>query len=141
MTLRSLTISRAAREAGVGVETIRYYQRIGLIDEPPRPREGYRSYDAGHVRRLRFIKRAQELGFTLREIAVLLDLGAQQCAETRRLAQEKLHQVRDKMRHLKALAHTLQDLIDHCEQRREQEACPILHALDKAAGEAGDDSA
>ncbi len=130
-----LTISRTAREAGVGIETIRYYQRLGLIQEPPKPLAGYRTYTREHVRRLRFIKRAQELGFTLREIAVLLGLGASQCAETRVLALEKLQQVQQKILDLQGMATTLQDLIDHCEQRSEEQTCPILASLEQPGDE------
>ena len=130
-----MTIGRAAQAAGVGIETIRYYQRLGLIDEPPKPLEGYRTYTNEHVRRLRFIKRAQELGFTLREIAVLLGLGASQCAETRVLAQEKLQQVQQKILDLQGMAATLQDLIDHCEQRSEEQTCPILASLEQPGDE------
>ncbi len=132
MTGKPLTIGRAARKAGVGIETIRYYQRLGLIEEPPRPLEGYRLYSEQHIQRLRFIKRAQELGFTLREIATLLELGSGQCGETRELAQAKLEQIRRKIDDLRALSVHLQDLIDHCEQRKREEACPIISSLSAA---------
>ena len=72
--MRGLTIGRVARQAGVGVETVRFYERRGLIDEPPRRQSGYRQFPEETVRRIRFIKRAQELGFSLREIKELLAL-------------------------------------------------------------------
>ena len=82
-----MTISRLATAAGVNVETVRFYQRSGLIDEPERPRSGYRTYGDEHVRRIRFVKRAQLLGFTLEEIASLLKLdGSGTCSSTRALA-------------------------------------------------------
>ncbi len=133
MNQRPFTISRAAREAGVGIETIRYYQRLGLIEEPARPAEGYRIYSEEHIRRLRFIKRAQELGFTLREIALLLDLGSRQCSETRSLAEDKLATVRAKIRDLQSIAATLEELIEHCASRDGDTVCPILFRIDPAA--------
>lgn len=133
MNHRPLTISRAARVAGVGIETIRYYQRLGLIEEPARPAEGYRIYSKEHIRRLRFIKRAQELGFTLREIALLLDLGSRQCSESRALAEDKLATVHAKIRDLQSIAATLEELIEHCSSRNSDTVCPILFRIDPAA--------
>jgi MerR family transcriptional regulator, mercuric resistance operon regulatory protein len=89
-----MTISRLAGAAGVNAETVRFYQRSGLLDEPARPYTGYPTYGGEDVRRIRFIKRAQLLGFTLDEIANLLKLeGSQTCANTRDLAAKKLAMV------------------------------------------------
>lgn len=129
MAQPKITISKAAKLAGVGVETIRYYQRRGLIEEPARPVEGYRHYPEQIISQVRFIKRAQELGFTLREIETLLKLGEQQCSETRAMAGTKLALVRNKIADLLAIEHTLKDLIEHCESRREGEACPIIYSI------------
>ncbi len=129
MKTDKITISRAARLAGVGIETIRYYQRRGLIEEPPKPLEGYRHYPEQTISRIRFIKRAQELGFTLREIESLLQLGEQQCSETRELAGAKLGLVRRKIEDLVGIRKTLEQLIEHCEARREGEACPIIDSI------------
>ena len=131
MNTEKTTISRAARLAGVGIETIRYYQRRGLIEEPPKPLEGYRHYPEQTISQIRFIKRAQELGFTLREIESLLQLGEQQCSETRALAGAKLELVRRKIEDLVGIRKTLEHLIEHCETRREGEACPIIYSISR----------
>lgn len=123
------TISKAAQQAGVGIETIRYYQRLGLIQEPPKPLEGYRHYPQRVITRIRFIKRAQDLGFTLKEIRMLLSLGEQQCSETRELAGAKLKLVQNKIQDLQSIERTLKDLIQHCETRKEDEACPIIYSI------------
>ncbi len=87
-----LTIGRLAEAAGVGIETVRFYQRSGLLPEPERPLSGYREYSQADVRRIRFIKRAQTLGFNLEDIAGLLRLdGPQTCSITHDLALGKLH--------------------------------------------------
>ena len=85
MSAKPLTISHLAKAAGIGVETIRYYQRIGLLDEPPKPASGYRVYNKSVVARLKFIQRAKELGFTLGEIKELLSLDSDACGQTREL--------------------------------------------------------
>ena len=123
------TISKAAQRAGVGIETIRYYQRVGLIEEPGKPVEGYRDYPEHTIAQIRFIKRAQQLGFTLKEIKALVELGDEKCLETRHLAGLKLELVQHKIRDLQLIEHNLLDLIDHCETRREDEACPIYYAI------------
>ena len=123
------TISKAAQQAGVGIETIRYYQRLGLIQEPSKPSQGYRHYPQLVITQIRFIKRAQDLGFTLKEIRLLLSLGEQQCSETRELAGVKLKLVQNKIQDLQSIEHTLKDLIQHCESRKEDEVCPIIYSI------------
>ncbi len=86
MPEKPLTINVTAKKAGIGVETIRYYQRIGLINKPEKPLSGYRVYSEETVSRLRFIQRAKELGFSLAEISNLLALGDGRCKETKELA-------------------------------------------------------
>ena len=129
MKISSATISKAAQRAGVGIETIRYYQRLGLIEEPVKPVEGYRLYPEQTIALIRFIKRAQELGFTLKEIKVLVELGEQNCLETRDMAGLKLQLVQSKIRDLELIEHNLKDLIQHCDARREDEACPIYYSI------------
>ncbi|MCH7880251.1 MAG: MerR family transcriptional regulator [Proteobacteria bacterium] len=124
-----ITISKAAERAGVGIETIRYYQRLGLIEEPGKPVEGYRLYPEQTIAQIQFIKRAQELGFTLKEIMVLMELGEKQCLETRELAGLKLELVQKKIRDLRSIEHNLRDLIQHCEARKDDEACPIIFSI------------
>ena len=124
-----MTISKVAQQAGVGIEAIRYYQRLGLIQEPSKPSQGYRHYPQLVITQIRFIKRAQNLGFTLKEIRLLLSLGEQQCSETRELAGVKLKLVQNKIQDLQSIEHTLKDLIQHCESRKENEACPIIYSI------------
>ena len=125
-----LTIGSLADEAGVNVETIRYYQRRGLMPEPDKPAHGYRRYDATTVKRVRFIKRAQALGFTLEEIGGLLELDeAHACAETRELASHKLEAIETKLADLAAMRKALTALVCQCDAGAMQGNCPIIHAL------------
>ena len=124
-----VTISKAAERAGVGVETIRYYQRIGLIEEPAKPVQGYRVYPEQTIAQIHFIKRAQALGFTLKEIMVLMELGEKQYLETRELAGLKLELVQNKIRDLQSIEHNLRDLIQHCQASKDDEACPIIFSI------------
>ena len=123
------TISRAAQRAGVGIETIRYYQRRGLIEEPVKPVEGYRLYPEQTIAQVRFIKRAQELGFSLNEVKTLVELGDEKCLETRDLAVLKLELVQTKIRDLRLIENNLKDLICYCDKRHEDEACPIYYSI------------
>ena len=125
-----LTIGRLADEAGVNVETIRYYQRRGLMAEPDRPMSGHRRYDEDAIKRVRFIKRAQVLGFTLDEVGSLLELDeACACAETRDLATHKLQVINEKLTDLKAMRKALQALLRQCDAGATGGNCPIIHAL------------
>jgi MerR family mercuric resistance operon transcriptional regulator len=125
-----MTISRLATAAGVNVETVRFYQRSGLIDEPERPRSGYRTYGDEHVRRIRFVKRAQLLGFTLEEIASLLKLeGSGTCSSTRALATKKLALVEAKMGDLFAIRTALATMLARCDSETQETSCPIIQAL------------
>ncbi len=133
--MRGITIGQLAREAGVNVETVRYYQRLGLIQEPPKPLQGYRRYPVEAVARLRFIKRAQTLGFTLAEIAELLALGDGRCREVQALARQKLERIRARQRDLAAMAAALEDLLSRCEAGAEDTGCALVEALARGAGE------
>ena len=123
-----LTIGRLAREAGVNVETVRYYQRVGLIDEPPKPFSGFRTYPIATIDRIKFVKRAQGLGFTLAEISELLDLGEGRCDDVRRRAESRRAQIRAQIRALRALDKTLNKLIGACRSKR-RPTCPIVETL------------
>jgi len=126
----NLTIGGVAKAAGVNVETIRYYQRLKLLEEPARPLGGVRRYAGAAVARVRFIKRAQELGFSLAEIQRLLRLGdPQSCSEARALASEKLALVESRVADLQRLRGVLEDLIGRCDRRRGKVACPIIESL------------
>lgn len=127
--MAELTIGRLADEAGVNVETIRYYQRRGLMPEPDKPVNGHRHYAVDAVRRVRFIKRAQVLGFTLEEVGSLLELEqAHACTETRELATHKLEVIERKLADLKAMRKVLISLLRQCDSGAVG-ACPIIHAL------------
>jgi MerR family mercuric resistance operon transcriptional regulator len=125
-----LTIGRLADEAEVNVETIRYYQRRGLMTEPEKPSQGHRRYGGEAVRRVRFIKRAQALGFTLEEVRSLLALDkARACVKTRDLAAHKLQIIEDKLADLKAMRKALTALMGQCDGDATRGVCPIIHAL------------
>ena len=127
---RSLTIGRLASAAGVNVETVRYYQRRGLVAEPERPLNSVRRYSEDSVNRILFIKRAQDLGFTLTEITSLLALeDGRSCRDTRELAGRKLMIVESRLTDLRRLRKTLQALIAKCETNRGKVSCPIIRVL------------
>ncbi|MDZ7752899.1 MAG: MerR family transcriptional regulator [Gammaproteobacteria bacterium] len=130
-----LTIGRLAAVAGVNVETVRYYQRIGLIIAPVKPARGYRRYPPDAVERIRFIKRAQELGFNLREIAELLSLNDGDCNEARLMAEHKLEAIRRRMDDLGAMAHELTALIVACRDHASRQGrCAIIASLGQDKG-------
>ena len=125
-----LTIGTLARRSGVNVETIRYYQRRSLLHEPPKPPGGYRRYPWETVRRVRFIKRAQTLGFTLEEITGLLVLDERKaCLETREIAAQKLTLIEQKISDLSQMKKALSGLVRACDASSAGEACPIIHLL------------
>ena len=125
-----LTIGRLAMAAGVNVETIRYYQRRGLMDEPDKPLGGYRRYTPTAVTRVRFIKRAQQLGFTLEEVSGLLLLeDGQNCRETRLLAEHKLTVIEQRIADLTRMRRLLKGLIAECTAGQRPRSCPIIATL------------
>ena len=133
-----LTIGEVAKRAGVHVETLRYYERRGLIEEPPRTSSNYRMCPLESVRRVRFIKRAQELGFSLKEIAELLSLRAApkaHCGGVRRRAEVKLDDIDEKMRDLRRMKKALSGLVVQCSGLGPISECPILEAIDEGAAE------
>jgi MerR family mercuric resistance operon transcriptional regulator len=127
---KELTIGQVAERAGVNVETIRYYQRRGLLAEPLKPQGGYRRYTPETVKHIRFIKRAQALGFTLEEVASLLTLEeACACAETRALAAHKVDLIEQKLNDLSAMRKALASLIRQCDAGKPAKGCPIIQVL------------
>jgi len=125
-----LTIGKLAATSEVNVETIRYYQRMGLIDEPPKPLNGFRVYLVSDVNRVRFIKRAQQIGFTLKEIHELLDLGDGHCREIQVLAKQKLTKIESHIKDLKAMRKVLNGLIAQCELDENSDIhCAIIDSL------------
>ena len=97
MALKGITIGTLARKASVNIETIRYYQRRGLLQEPPKPVEGYRLYPLDSIQRILFIKRAQRLGFSLEEIINLIHLGEGSCSDVKSVAMQKLSLIEDRL--------------------------------------------
>jgi MerR family mercuric resistance operon transcriptional regulator len=131
-TSRSLSIGRLARLAGVNLETIRYYERIGIMPPPSRTGGGHRAYDSEHVRRLAFIRRARELGFGIGDIRTLLTLATpdhRSCAEVRDIASAHLAGVRAKLADLTKLETILAATIAEC-TAGPSVACPVLDMLD-----------
>ena len=127
-----LTTSQLARKAGVNVETLRYYERRGLIPEPPRRDSGYRQYSQDDVARLQFIKRAKALGFTLQEVQELLNLRVDPdtpCAMVKRRADLKIIDIEAKLQSLKRIKKALNKLAATCSGRGPVGDCPILEAL------------
>lgn len=132
-----VTISDAARLAGCGVETIRFYERQGLIERPPKPAAGFRRYPEGTVDRVRFIRQAQKLGFTLREVGELLSLRADPtagCADVRRRAAAKLAEVEGKIAQLVQIRDALKCLMAACPGEGGVGACSIIEAVGSAYG-------
>jgi len=128
---QDFSIGRLSAETGVNIETIRYYERIAIMPAPPRTRGGQRVYGDDHLKRLTFIRRSRELGFSLDEIRALLGLAgghALTCAEVSDMAQAHIAGIRHKVKDLKRLERVLTDLAAQCHGRRVPE-CPILDAL------------
>lgn len=135
----SLSIGQLARAAGVGVETVRFYEREGLVPDPPRRASGYRMYPPDAVKRLRFIRRAKELGFSLAEISDLLRLAAQPEADrgnVKRIARDKLDQIERHIRDLESVRAVLAHLTEQCSGHGPIHDCPIIESL---AGELSGD--
>lgn len=133
--------SELAARAAVNPQTLRYYERRGLLSEPIRSSGGYRVYPAEAVQRVRFIRRAQDLGFTLAEVQVLLHLaegGPDSCEKARALATDKIMDLRRRITDLQALLGGLTRLVATCELPQAQRECPILHELDSGLDDGGD---
>ena len=130
----TLTIGALATAAGVNVETIRFYQRRGLLGEPERPHRSVRRYGAGDTARVRFIKSAQRSGFSLDEVAQLLQLDdGTRCAQAREIATHRLHDVRQRLADLQRIEAALGAMVARCAGGRGRVACPLIAALQEAA--------
>lgn len=130
--MAAITIGRLAKQAGVNIDTIRYYERNRLLPEPTRRLSGYREYGPTDVARLRFIMRAKDLGFTLAEIAELLSLSADRDVRgVKRRAEAHLEQVEHKIKELQRVRRGLKTLVAACPGHGDLEHCPIIAALSK----------
>lgn len=130
--MERMTISKVAKQAGVNLETIRYYESQGVLPKPPRTASGYRVFSEDAVQRLQFIKRAQESGFSLKEIRELLALRMKPgvgCADVRAKAQTKIADVDEKIRHLQAIRKALAWMAAGCSGEGPVSSCSILQAL------------
>lgn len=128
----AMKIGEVAQRAGVNIDTVRYYERAGLLPAPARRPSGYRAYDFGAVRRLRFIRRAKTLGFTLTEIDELLSLSSRRDVRAvKRAAQAKLAMVEARLAELARIRDALAELVEHCPGHGRAEDCPILNALNQ----------
>ena len=126
----SLTIGGLAKAANVNVETIRYYQRRGLLSEPKRPLGGIRRYGSADIDRLTFVKTAQQLGFSLDEVGDLLRLeDGTHCQEASALAEHKLKDVREKIERLVKIEKALSDMVSQCHARPDSITCPLIASL------------
>ncbi len=131
--MKLMTIGNVSKQSGIGVETVRFYEKSGLIDQPPRTESGYRQYPPNTVVRIQFIRRAKELGFTLKEIKELLHLRLDPmttCEDVRLMAEEKLGNVREKVQSLRGIEKALGELIGACAVGGPDGECPILEALE-----------
>ncbi len=130
--MKELTIGTLAKTAGVNVETIRFYERKGLLLKPPKPEEGYRRYPLQAVQQVHFIKGAQRLGFSLKEISELLSLGlegAVSCTEMRELANRKIEEIDQKIIALEIMKTTLAELAEECPGAGDLSLCPIWERM------------
>ena len=131
--MKPLTRGEVAQKVGIGIETLRFYERKRLIPEPPRSDSGYRLYPQHIISRLLFIKRAQELGFSLKEISELLDLRVDpstSCADVKEQAQARIADVQQKIRDLQKMRKALERLTAACSGQGPTSECPILARID-----------
>jgi len=132
--MSGLTIGRVARQAGVAADTVRYYEHEGLLEKPVRTSAGYRQYSASAVVRLRFIRQAKELGFSLREIRELLALrvdARKTCGDVKGRALRKIADVERRIAQLERMQRALSKLAAQCSGRGPTSACPIIEALER----------
>jgi MerR family transcriptional regulator, mercuric resistance operon regulatory protein len=127
-----MRIGELAKTVDVNAETVRYYQRIGLLGLPRKPFGGTRSYSGQDLRRLRFIRRAQQIGFSLDDIRALLELSSSDCKQVGKLAAEKLNLVHAKLRQLRRIESVLAKTVEQCASRKAGQPCPIIETLSQS---------
>jgi len=131
--MQGVTIGKVAKQSGVGVETVRFYERQGLIDQPPRTSSGYRQYPDETVRRILFIRHAKVLGFSLKEIGELLTLQSDPdatCGDIQTRAEEKLRNINNRIEELEKMRDVLTGLVESCSKNRPIGECPTLSVVD-----------
>ena len=126
-----LTVGKLAKQANVTIETIRYYQRIGLLEEPTKPATGYRLYPSECISRIQFIKRAQSCGFALKEILELITMDSGHCADVQKMAEKKLQQIDAQIKDLTNLRTELDRLVKGCKTNQSIEHCSLIDTLSK----------
>lgn len=129
----TMTIGTLSKRTGIGIETIRFYERLGLLMPIARKISGYRIFDETSFKTVAFIKHAKELGFTLSEVQELLSLKADKqskCQSVQKKAEAQLQSVEEKINHLERIKNVLSDLIQQCQQRKVDSECPLLDCLD-----------
>ena len=134
MNKEFLTRGQIAKNTGVGIETVRFYEQKGLIPKPKRSQAGYRQYEPETIKRVRFIIRAKELGFSLTEISELLSLKANtksRCRHVKQVASDKIQEIEQKIKGLKKMKNVLNKLVANCQAKKLSTECPILDALDE----------
>ena len=131
--MNKLSIGQVAKKLGIGIETIRFYERKGLIEEPPRKESGYRQYDETAVAKLAFIQQAKTLGFSLNEIGDLLSLREKPgttSREIKHMAEARLRDIENKINMLKRMRQSLKKLVEKCPGEGPLSHCPILEAME-----------
>lgn len=131
--MKAMMIGEIARLSGTGAETIRYYERVGVLPVPERRPSGYRRYDASTLARLTYIRQAKDLGFTLAEIRELLDLASapSDCGRIRRRAEGKIRAIEGKIRSLQRMRRSLRKILEQCRGEDSADACPLQHRTGK----------
>jgi len=132
-SMKIMKIGEVAKLSGTGIETIRFYEREGLLLEPERRPSGYRQYDDATVERLEYIRRAKELGFTLTEIKELLELSFahSNCDHIRQRAEDKITDIEQKIRSLQQMKRSLGKIVDCCRKKKSTDDCPLVHKTKK----------
>ena len=132
--MKTMKIGEVAKLSGTGIETIRFYEREGLLLEPERRPSGYRQYDESTVERLEYIRRAKELGFTLAEIRELMELSfvsQTRCDHIRQRAETKITDIESKIRSLQQIKRSLGKILEQCQQKNSTDDCPLVHKTTK----------
>ena len=133
--MKPMKIGEVSRLSGTGIETIRFYEREGLLLKPQRQPSGYRQYDDTTIERLNYIRRAKELGFTLAEVKELLELSSahSNCQHIRQRADEKITDIETKVRSLQQMKRSLGKIVERCRAKNSTEDCPLVHKAKKGS--------